>query len=106
MKKVLAVLLCLLMLTACGGQTKSDAPIRMLMVEGEHYLDSGRGPVPGEVAPEAILGQIASTVEQDQKPTQEGQSNFGCVGADYARIQEGIAVLIDHEWHVFVKETK
>ena len=103
MKKVLAILLCLLMLTACSGQAKPDVPIRMLMVDGEHYLDSGRGPVPGEVAPEAILGQISSTVEQDQKPTQNGQSNFGCVGADYARVKECIAVLIDHEWYVFVK---
>ena len=76
----------------------------MIMVDGEHDLDSGRGPVPGEVAPEAILGQISSTVEQDQKPTRNGQSNFGCVGADYARVQEGIAVLIDHEWHIFIKE--
>ena len=103
MKKILAVLLCVLLLTACGQQAKPNDHIPMIMVDGEHYLDSGRGPVPGEVAPEAILGQISSTVEQDQKPTQNGQSNFGCVGADYARVKEGIAVLIDHEWYVFVK---
>ena len=102
MKKILAVLLCVLLLTACG-QVKPNDYIPMLMVDGEHYLDSGRGPVPGEVAPEAVLGQISSTVEQSQKPTQDGQSNFGCVGADYARVKEGIAVLIDHEWHIFVK---
>ena len=104
MKKILAVLLCVMLLAACGGQAKPNDYIPMIMVDGEHYLDSGRGPVPGEVAPEAILGQISSTVEQDQKPTQNGQSNFGCVGADYARVQEGIAVLIDHEWHIFIKE--
>jgi len=104
MKKLLAILLCLLLLAACGGQAKSNDHIRILMVEGEHYLDSGRGPVPGEVDPEAVLGQISSTVEQDQVPTQDGQSNFGCVGADYARVKEGIAVSIDHEWHIFIKE--
>ena len=103
MKKLVAILLCLL-LTACGQQATPNDYIPMLMVEGEHYLDSGKGPVPGEVAPEAILGQIASTVDQSQKPTQDGQSNFGCVGADYARVKEGIAVLIDHEWYIFVKE--
>ena len=103
MKKLVAMLLCLL-LTACGQQANPNDYIPMLMVEGEHYLDSGKGPVPGEVAPEAVLGQISSTVDQSQKPTQEGQSNFGCVGADYARVKEGIAVNIDNEWHIFVKE--
>ena len=103
MKKLAAILLCLLLLTACGGAKPNDY-IPMIMVDGEHYLDSGRGPVPGEVAPEAILGQITSAVEQSQKPTQDGQSNFGCVGSDYARVKEGIAVSIDNEWHIFVKE--
>ena len=103
MKKLVAILLCLLLLTACGGAKPNDY-IPMIMVDGECYLDSGRGPIPGEVAPEAILGQISSAVEQSQKPTQDGQSNFGCVGSDYARVSEGIAVSIDHEWHIFVKE--
>ena len=103
MKKLVAILLCLLLLTACGGAKPNDY-IPMLMAEGEYYLDSGRGPVPGEVDPEAVLGQITSAVAQNQKPTEDGQSNFGCVGSDYARVKEGIAVSIDGEWHIFVKE--
>ena len=104
MKKILVVLLCVMLLAACGGQAKPNDYIPMIMVDGEHDLDSGRGPVPGEVAREAILGQISSYGRARPEATQNGQSNFGCVGADYARVQEGIAVLIDHEWHIFIKE--
>lgn len=75
----------------------------MLMVEGEIYLDTGKQ-MPVEIVESAILGVISSSVDGSEKPEQDGESNFGCEGAPYAYLDDGLAVLLDNEWVFFEKE--
>ncbi len=73
------------------------------MVEGDIYLDTGKQ-MPVEMEDAAILGTITSSVEGSETPKQNGQSNFGCEGAPYAFLDDGLAVLLENEWVFFEKE--
>ena len=78
----------------------------MIMVNGDLYLDTGRE-VPVEMDESAILGEIKSSVAQYEKPTEEGQTNFGFIGAEYAYFEgheDYIVLLINNEWVLFEKE--
>ena len=75
----------------------------MIMVNGELYLDTGKE-VPVEIDESAIIGEISSSVDQSEKPTEEGQTNFGNIGAKYAHFEDNIVVLINNEWVLFEKE--
>lgn len=78
----------------------------MIMVNGDLYLDTGRE-VPVEMDESAILGEIKSSVAQYEKPTEEGQTNFGFIGAEYAYFEgheNYIVLLINNEWVLFEKE--
>ena len=73
----------------------------MIMVDGVLYLDTGKDVhYPYSV----IHGEITSSVDQSEKPTEEGQSNFGNIGAGYAYFEDGIVVLLNNEWVLFEKE--
>lgn len=73
----------------------------MVMVDGVLYADTGR---PSSVTARCgtMDGEITSTVETGQVPSQDDQSNFG---ADYGYqfgFEEGtIEVCIGQEWVVF-----
>lgn len=75
----------------------------MIMVNGELFLDTGKE-VPVEIDESAIIGEISSSVDQSEKPTEEGQTNFGNIGAKYAHFEDNIVVLINNEWVLFEKE--
>ncbi len=77
----------------------------MIMVNGELYLDTGKK-APAEIAESAVVGQITSSVDASEKPTEEGQTNFGLEGANYAYFEDNIVVLINNEWVIFEKETE
>lgn len=77
--------------------------IPMVMVEGQLYLDTGKQ-APAEPDPSAILGQISSSVDASLKPYEDGQSNFGGIGADYARYGEDVLVRLQNEWVLFRRE--
>nr|WP_312578079.1 hypothetical protein [Sedimentibacter sp.] len=77
----------------------------MIMVNGELYLDTGKE-VPVEIADSAVVGKITSSVDASEKPTEEGQTNFGLEGANYAYFEDNIVVLINNEWVIFEKETE
>lgn len=51
----------------------------------------------------AVAGEIASETSKGAVPTENGQSNFGCVGNAYTIGEETIMVQIDEEWFVFEK---
>ena len=52
---------------------------------------------------EAVAGEIMSETSEGAVPTENGQSNFGCVGNAYTIGEETIMVQIDEEWYVFEK---
>ncbi|MEG0320997.1 MAG: hypothetical protein RR606_02270, partial [Oscillospiraceae bacterium] len=77
----------------------------MVMVNGVLYLDTGKE-VPTKVKDSAILGEITSSASASEKPTKNGQCNFGSgVGAKYAAYEDGMAVFLDYKWFFFEKET-
>ena len=86
-----------------GNEPTGDQqePLRMVMVDGVLYADTGR---PSSVTARCgtMDGEITSTVEAGQVPSQDNQSNFG---ADYGYqfgFEEGtIEVYIGQEWVVF-----
>lgn len=74
----------------------------MLLVEEVLYLDTGKEMEVPQDAPSA--GRIASSVERWEKPTQEGQSNFGMVGNSYCQQGEDLAVNMGGKWILFERE--
>ena len=52
---------------------------------------------------EAVAGEIMSETSEGAVPTENGQSNFGCVGNAYTIGEETLMVQIDEEWYIFEK---
>lgn len=75
----------------------------MVMVNGELYLDTGReSTVEGRCG--VMDGEITSTVEGWEKPTEDDQSNFG-TGYGYQYGTAGtIEIYMNEKWWVFVSE--
>lgn len=72
--------------------------IPMVQVDGLYYYSTGKEAVSGEGLPE---GEITSTVDGSQIPTEDDQSNFG-EGFPYRYGEEGtIEVQMDGKWMVF-----
>ena len=78
------------------------ALVPSIMYNGEIYCSTGKQ-MPGEVAEDAIIGEITSTVPLSQWPEEDGQANFDILGAAYANTSDGIVVFIDNEWTLFEK---
>lgn len=76
----------------------------MIMVNGELYFDTGKQ-IPVEIDESAIIGEVRSSVNQSEKPTEEGQTNFGSIGSKYAHFEDNIVIFINNEWVIFGKET-
>jgi hypothetical protein len=65
------------------------------------YLDTGKV----VTYPYSVIhGEITSSVDQSEKPTEDGQSNFGNIGASYAYFEDGIVVFMDDGAVFFEKE--
>lgn len=106
MKPAVCLLLCVI-ISACllgGCANQSPADLRpMVCVEGVLYVDTGKA-VPVEIDPSAILGTIGSSVDSSEIPTENGQSNFGSVGAEYAFCEDYLVVMLNDEWYRFDSE--
>ena len=100
----LCIACCCLLLCACRAQDTRWDRKPAVMVSGVLYLDTGKA-VPVEMDESALLGAISSSVAGHELPTEDGQSNFGCVGAKYAHFEGELVVLLNHEWYLFEKET-
>lgn len=77
-------------------------PERILMLNGKlYYGTTETGPMG---CADCVEGQIASSVAQDKIPSQNGESNFGCVGNSYT-YDDGAGwiqvFLEDGEYHIF-----
>ena len=78
--------------------------VPMVMVDGKIYLDTGK-----ESSVEArcgmMDGEITSSVDGTQKPTQDGESNFGTgYGYQYGSQEGTIEIYMNEEWRVFATE--
>lgn len=109
-RKGLLLLGLLLGLTACGQEpAQGDETAlamayenRLLMVNDTLYYGTNQTGPMGDS--EAVAGEITSETAQGTVPTENGQSNFGCVGNVYTMGEESIMVQIDEEWFVFATE--
>ncbi|MFU0826530.1 MAG: hypothetical protein ACFWTJ_03190 [Lachnoclostridium sp.] len=75
----------------------------MIMVDNTIYMDTGKE-IEEEIAESFIAGKIISSVDGTNKPTKNGESNFGCEGAPYAFYNDGLVVMINNKWIYFEKE--
>ena len=78
--------------------------IPMVMVDGKLYLDTGM-----ESSAEArcgvMDGEITSSVDGTQKPTRDGESNFGTgYGYQYGPQEGTIEIFMNEKWWVFATE--
>ena len=75
--------------------------IPMVMVNDELYLDTGYESKM-EVRCGMMDGEITSTVEGNQKPTEDNQSNFGTgYGYQYGSTEGTIEIYMNDKWWIF-----
>ena len=106
MKKYILILvsiLCILSSVGCG-KGKETMDIQGILVDGVFYEKSYQ-PMPAEVDESAIIGYVESYT--DTIPKKDGESNIGkdIIGAPYAKVEGGIAILYENEWYLCKAET-
>lgn len=119
MKRFIAVVLgcaCVLGLVSCGrtvhktaeetgaGSSEGGEFIPMVMVDGTLYLGTGHESTV-EARCGVMDGEITSTVEGNETPTQDDQSNFGAgYGYQYGPRKGTIEIYMNDKWCVFTEE--
>lgn len=106
MKKYILILvsiLCILSSVGCG-EGKETMDIQGILVDGVFYEKSYQ-PMPAEVDESAIIGYVESYT--DTIPKKDGESNISkdIIGAPYAKVEGGIAILYENEWYLCKAET-
>jgi len=100
MKKfnILFVLICVLGLAGCNKGVETMY-IEGIVVNGIFY-DISHQPMPAEVDDSAIIGYIESYT--DTVPKKDGETNISkdLIGAPYAEVEGGIALLYKNEWYL------
>lgn len=77
------------------------AVIPMVKIDGEYYYSTGKKS--DALRCGVMDGEITSSVESTEKPTEDNQSNFGCYGYQLGAEEGTIEVNIDDEWVIFEK---
>ena len=106
MKKYISILvsiLCVLSFVGCG-EGKETMYLQGILVDGVFYEKSYQ-PMPAEVDESAIIGYVESYT--DTIPKKDGESNISkdIIGAPYAKVEGGIAILYENEWYLCKAET-
>lgn len=100
MRKIILLLLSvisIMTLTGCMTGVETDYAAA-IMVEGEIYLKTATA-IPAEIDESGIIGYTKSYTETF--PKKDGQTNFSRkTGLPYARVEDGIAILIENEWYL------
>ena len=104
MKRTITMLLVVFCLLAgCRPDVATDYAAA-IMVHGKIYYLSEEE-IPGEVDESAILGYTESYT--NTFPEKHGETNFNReLGMPYARVEGGIAVLMDEEWYLCYPKEK
>ena len=102
MKKYISIILsilCILSLVGCSKKEVETMYIQGVMVDGVVYSKYYQ-PMPAEVDESAIIGYIESYT--DTYPKKDGQTNISkdLIGAPYAKVEGGIAILYENEWYL------
>ena len=74
----------------------------MINIGGFVYVSTGEG-IPMEVEPSGLRKKISYQVPASEEPTQDGQANFDCVGAEVVWVEGDYAVLLNGEWIRFTE---
>lgn len=82
------------------GGAPSEDQRAAIMVDGVLYWSTG-APVPVEPAPSVVRVSDSYT---DGLPEKDGQNNFSSESVEYAKIDMGVVVLLDHEWVLFTAD--
>ena len=101
MKKYILILLsilCILSFVGCSND-KETMYMQGILVDGVFYEKSYQ-PMPAEVDESAIIGYVEFYT--DTIPKKDGESNISknIIGAPYAKVEGGIAILYENEWYL------
>ncbi|KXL52120.1 hypothetical protein CLNEO_24690 [Anaerotignum neopropionicum] len=108
MKRYLWLVGLILALTFLGGCRTETVKSEMILKVNDtlYYGTDEVGPM-GDAG--CVEGEITSSVELNSIPTENGSSNFGCIGNSYT-YDDGdgfiMVCLNDGEWHCFYAENK
>jgi hypothetical protein len=82
-----------------------NAYLPQIMIDGVIRYLKGEQPLSDDISESEYLGEITSIVPLTQIPTLNEQANFDVeIGAPYAKYGEGIAVMWNGKWMLFVTE--
>lgn len=84
------------------GQESIQFAEPMINIGGFVYVSIGEG-IPMEVDPSGLRKKISHQVPASEEPTQDGQANFDCVGAEVVWVEGDYAVLLNGEWIRFTE---
>lgn len=105
-KDIALILLIFVFLLGLVGCNKGTDTMYVLgiMVDGVFY-EKAYQPMPAEIDESAIIGHVAYYT--DTFPTKDGETNISAdlIGAPYARVEGGIALLCQNEWYLCTAET-
>ena len=89
---------CILTISGCGKGT--DTMYLLGIMVNDVFYEISYEPMPAEVDESAIIGYIESYT--DTFPDKNGETNISktMIGAPYAKVEGGLAVLYDHEWYL------
>ena len=90
-------------------QLQTNAPntyLPSIMINNTLYLLSGKEKSVIEINENDYIGKITSVVPLTQIPIENEQANIDIEGSPYAEYQNGIVVLWNEEWTLFVTETE
>ena len=106
LKGIALILFTLILLLGLVGCNKGTDTMYVLgiMVDGVFY-EKAYQPMPAEIDESAIIGHVAYYT--DTFPTKDGETNISAdlIGAPYARVEGGIALLWQNEWYLCTPES-
>lgn len=106
MKKYLYFMILATAITLLGGCGAEKARSELILKVNDtlYYGTDKTGPM-GDA--DCVEGQILSTVEEGAVPTENGSSNFGCVGNSYTFDSGDGFIMVfmeDERWYCFYSE--
>ena len=116
MKKIFGILIIAMLvifMLACGEEssikenkedTVSTTEVLFMVNSKLYYGTDETGPM-GSAS--SVEGEIVSSVEENEIPSQNAESNFGCIGNPYTYAFDSNMIMIlmdDEEYHIFYEK--